>query len=119
MPGISIVGAQRVASARAVQTQGSELSNAHWPACSCRVECNDIDASLAMQISDLPARELVPGDVVQVHVGDKLPADVRVVSIKTATLRVEQASLTGEPVSPTPRLHPSHECSLLALRHPD
>lgn len=52
-----------------------------------------------LQVSDLPARELVPGDVVQVHVGDKLPADVRVVSIKTATLRVEQASLTGEPVS--------------------
>ena len=65
-------------------------------------ECTDIDATVAMQISDLPARELVPGDVVQVHVGDKLPADVRVVSIKTATLRVEQASLTGEPVSSTP-----------------
>ena len=61
--------------------------------------CADMESWVAMQISDLPARELVPGDVVQVHVGDKLPADVRVISIKTATLRVEQASLTGEPVS--------------------
>ncbi|KAK9855774.1 hypothetical protein WJX84_009444, partial [Apatococcus fuscideae] len=65
-------------------------------------------------ISDLPARDLVPGDIVQVHVGDKLPADVRVVSIKTATLRVEQASLTGEPVSILKGVeaHADEECDL-------
>lgn len=48
-------------------------------------------------ISDLPARELVPGDVVKLHTGDKVPADVRLVVCKTATLRAEQSSLTGEP----------------------
>ncbi|GBF94232.1 hypothetical protein Rsub_06502 [Raphidocelis subcapitata] len=50
-------------------------------------------------ISDLPARELVPGDVVELSVGDKVPADLRLVALKTATLRAEQSSLTGEPVA--------------------
>ncbi|KAK9145718.1 hypothetical protein Sjap_005621 [Stephania japonica] len=45
---------------------------------------------------DLPARELVPGDIVELHVGDKVPADMRIASLKTSTLRVEQSSLTGE-----------------------
>lgn len=49
-----------------------------------------------LQIFDLPAAELVPGDLVELHVGDKVPADIRLVSLKTATLRLEQASLTGE-----------------------
>lgn len=47
-------------------------------------------------ISDLPARELVPGDIVELRVGDKAPADMRVIKLQTSTLRVEQASLTGE-----------------------
>jgi Ca2+-transporting ATPase len=47
----------------------------------------------------LPARELVPGDVVKLRVGDKVPADMRVVSLVTSTLRVEQGSLTGETAS--------------------
>eukprot|EP00887_Chlorella_sp_A99_P001879 scaffold19.g1879.t1 len=47
-------------------------------------------------VSDLPARELVPGDVVEIHAGDKVPADVRVVALRTAVVRVEQAALTGE-----------------------
>jgi hypothetical protein len=51
----------------------------------------------ALQISDLPARELVPGDVVELATGDKVPADLRLVQCRTATLRAEQASLTGEP----------------------
>lgn len=31
--------------------------------------------------------------------GDRVPADVRLVKLKTATLRCEQASLTGESVA--------------------
>ncbi|KAJ6343951.1 hypothetical protein OIU76_005650 [Salix suchowensis] len=45
---------------------------------------------------DLPARELVPGDIVELRVGDKVPADMRMAVLKTSTLRVEQSSLTGE-----------------------
>ncbi|GAB4861560.1 Calcium-transporting ATPase 2, endoplasmic reticulum-type [Ancistrocladus abbreviatus] len=47
-------------------------------------------------VPNLPARELVPGDIVELRVGDKVPADMRVAVLKTSTLRVEQSSLTGE-----------------------
>jgi Ca2+-transporting ATPase len=50
-------------------------------------------------ISDLPARELVPGDVVELRVGDKVPADMRIVSMKTSYVKIEQSSLTGESVA--------------------
>ncbi|XP_076891087.1 calcium-transporting ATPase 1, endoplasmic reticulum-type-like [Bidens hawaiensis] len=48
------------------------------------------------KVSSLPAKELVPGDIVELRVGDKIPADMRVVSLISSTLRVEQGSLTGE-----------------------
>ncbi|KAH7677970.1 P-type ATPase protein [Dioscorea alata] len=47
-------------------------------------------------IPNLPAKELVPGDIVELRVGDKVPADMRVVQLISSTLRVEQGSLTGE-----------------------
>jgi Ca2+-transporting ATPase len=47
-------------------------------------------------VPDLPARELVPGDIVELRVGDKVPADMRIAALKTSTLRAEQSSLTGE-----------------------
>merc|ERR1712142_783527 len=45
------------------------------------------------------AKEIVPGDVVEISVGDKIPADMRLFSIYSTTLRVDQAILTGESVS--------------------
>ena len=39
----------------------------------------------------IPAKDLVPGDVVALSAGDRVPADARVLSLATATLRVEQA----------------------------
>eukprot|EP00357_Protocruzia_adherens_P000754 CAMPEP_0115023650 /NCGR_PEP_ID=MMETSP0216-20121206/32568_1 /TAXON_ID=223996 /ORGANISM="Protocruzia adherens, Strain Boccale" /LENGTH=1023 /DNA_ID=CAMNT_0002397157 /DNA_START=284 /DNA_END=3355 /DNA_ORIENTATION=- len=44
------------------------------------------------------AAELVPGDIVEVRAGDKAPADIRILSLKTTTLRAEQSALTGEPI---------------------
>ena len=43
---------------------------------------------------DIPAEELVPGDVVSFEAGDKIPADGRLVV--AATLEIEEAALTGE-----------------------
>jgi len=43
--------------------------------------------------STIPARELVPGDVVRVRIGDLLPADVRIVD---GSLGLDQSVLTGE-----------------------
>lgn len=48
------------------------------------------------RIPNLPAKELVPGDMVELKVGDKVPADMRVVELISSTLRIEQGSLTGE-----------------------
>ncbi|KAF6171039.1 hypothetical protein GIB67_014619 [Kingdonia uniflora] len=45
---------------------------------------------------NLPAKELVPGDIVELRVGDKVPADMRVLSLISSTVRFEQGSLTGE-----------------------
>jgi H+-transporting ATPase len=42
----------------------------------------------------LPARELVPGDVIRVRLGDVVPADARLLG--DATLQVDQSALTGE-----------------------
>ena len=42
----------------------------------------------------LPADQLVPGDVVLLQSGDKVPADLRL--FKTRELRIEEAMLTGE-----------------------
>jgi magnesium-transporting ATPase (P-type) len=44
----------------------------------------------------IPAEELVPGDVVLLESGDKIPADLRLVDVKN--LRTEEAPLTGESV---------------------
>src|SRR3954462_3402052 len=45
-------------------------------------------------LTQLPAEELVPGDVVEIEAGDVVPADGRVLA--TATLEVAEAALTGE-----------------------
>jgi H+-transporting ATPase len=41
----------------------------------------------------IPARELVPGDIVRVRPGDIIPADVKLI---TGALTVDQSALTGE-----------------------
>lgn len=45
-------------------------------------------------LTSLPARELVPGDLIQVEAGDRVPADARLVY--ATGLQTQEASLTGE-----------------------
>ncbi|KAI9839611.1 MAG: hypothetical protein M1819_002237 [Sarea resinae] len=42
------------------------------------------------------AEELVPGDVITVAIGDRIPADCRLLSIQSNSFGVDQAILTGE-----------------------
>lgn len=50
-------------------------------------------------VQKLRAKEIVPGDIVEVSVGDKVPADIRLIKIFSTTIRVDQSILTGESVS--------------------
>lgn len=48
------------------------------------------------QVSRVKAEELVPGDIILVSIGDRIPADCRVISIESNIFSVDQAILTGE-----------------------
>ncbi len=49
--------------------------------------------------SEIPTEQVVPGDLIKIAQGDKIPADSRV--IKSSSLRVNESSLTGESVPTT------------------
>ncbi|KAI8589143.1 hypothetical protein BDZ88DRAFT_507394 [Geranomyces variabilis] len=51
------------------------------------------------QVQKINAKELVPGDIVQLVVGDKIPADCRLLNIISSSFKTDQSILTGEAVS--------------------
>ncbi|KAJ1566787.1 hypothetical protein HK405_008405, partial [Cladochytrium tenue] len=51
------------------------------------------------KISKIEAALLVPGDIVHLAVGDKIPADCRLLHVSSSSFKVDQAILTGEPIS--------------------
>ena len=44
----------------------------------------------------IKSRNIVPGDIVEVCAGDRIPADMRLILLQSMTLRCDQSSLTGE-----------------------
>ena len=53
---------------------------------------------------NVPARDLVPGDVVILHTGDRIPADARL--LEAVNLQVDEAALTGESVPVEKHIQP-------------
>lgn len=45
---------------------------------------------------EIPAREVVPGDIIVLSTGDRIPADARILEV--ANLKVDEAPLTGESI---------------------
>jgi Ca2+-transporting ATPase len=50
-------------------------------------------------VDHMDASELVPGDVIQVKVGDKVSADARIVALESSVISLDEGSLTGESVT--------------------
>jgi Ca2+-transporting ATPase len=63
---------------------------------------------------EVPADNLVPGDVVQVDAGDVVPADGRLV--RAATLEIDESALTGESLPVSKGLNPVAEDAPLGDR---
>ncbi len=61
---------------------------------------------------EIPAREIVPGDVLLLAMGDKVPADGRLIEV--VNLQVDEAALTGES-TPTEKVLPAIDNGTLAL----
>jgi magnesium-transporting ATPase (P-type) len=62
----------------------------------------------------VPAEELVPGDIVLLESGDRIPADIRLVEVKN--LRTDEAALTGESVPADKSTDPTPEKSTVGDR---
>ncbi len=56
------------------------------------------------------ARDLVPGDVIILHTGDRIPADARL--LEAINLQVEEAALTGESVPVEKHIHALNKVDL-------
>jgi calcium-translocating P-type ATPase len=67
------------------------------------------------KVQQIPAADLVPGDVLLVDEGDDVPADCRV--LQTFGVRVNNATVTGESLPQTRDEQPSHEEELLHSRN--
>jgi cation-transporting ATPase F len=66
------------------------------------------------RVQHIPSSEIVPGDVVVLRSGDKVPADLRLISVKE--LRIDESPLTGESVTVEKSAAPLGEATVLGDR---
>lgn len=80
----AIVGVQQESSAEAAISALNEYSS------------SDVKVLRNGKLVHVKQESLVPGDIIDLSIGDIVPADARVVKIFSQTLRVDQSILTGE-----------------------
>eukprot|EP01041_Mallomonas_annulata_P012034 gene12034-25221_t len=56
--------------------------------------------------NDFPVSDIVPGDIIYLRVGDKVPVDGRLIGLKTTTFGTDESSLTGESVTASKTIDP-------------
>ncbi|MBD0403702.1 cation-transporting P-type ATPase [Flammeovirga sp. EKP202] len=59
----------------------------------------------------IPVKEVVVGDIVVLHSGDRVPADLRIITSKE--LRIDESALTGESVSASKNAAPIEEETII------
>jgi Ca2+-transporting ATPase len=59
----------------------------------------DADVFRDGKLVQLEATQLVPGDVVQVKMGNSIPADIRLIHMTSIAFSADESSLTGEPIA--------------------
>jgi calcium-translocating P-type ATPase len=64
-------------------------------------EMEALDANVLREgvVKSVPVVDLVPGDIVVLATGDKVPADLRIIKISSGVFAVDESALTGEPIS--------------------
>ncbi|MBI3610495.1 MAG: cation-transporting P-type ATPase [Nitrospirae bacterium] len=67
------------------------------------------------KVSQIPAAELVPGDVIDLEEGDHIPADCRL--IRGFGVRVNNATITGESLPKARDIHPSDREELIQSKN--
>lgn len=58
------------------------------------------------KITRVKADDLVPGDIISVAIGDRIPADCRILSIHSNSFNIDQSILTGESESVSKDIRP-------------
>jgi magnesium-transporting ATPase (P-type) len=51
------------------------------------------------KISEIDSADLVPGDIIVLNEGEKVPADARILEIITSNFEIDESNLTGEPLA--------------------